>query len=145
MLASSPWLQKHLAFTEILDEAIVSLAIDNDPDFRFCKETASYGLFKVNKGVIPIPQSYEEAMNSPFAKEWLKAMNAEIAALEAKGTWTRVALDGDEGSPPKHRRVTKSKWVYDIKYKRDGTIEKFKARFVVCGYSQEKGLDFEHL
>lgn len=132
-------LQKHLTFTDVLDEAIVTLAIDNDPDFRFCKENATYGLFKVNKGTIPIPKTYEEAMASPFAKQWMEAMDKEMKALEGKGTWDRVS----ESTVPAGRRVTKSKWVYDIKYKRDGSIDKFKARFVVCGYSQEKGLDFE--
>ena len=32
-------------------------------------------------------------------------------------------------------------WVYTIKYKWDGDIEKFKYRFVVCGYSQRQGID----
>ena len=131
--------QKHLNFTDILDETILSLALDNDPDMAFCKEDATYGLFKVNKGTIPIPTSYEEAMASPFAEQWQAAMVREIEALEGKFTWDRVKAE----TVPHGRRVTKSKWVYDIKYNRDGTIEKFKARFVVCGYSQEKGLDFE--
>ena len=43
---------------------------------------------------------------------------------------------------PAGKKVTKSKWVYTIKYNRDGTIERFKSRFVVCGYSQVKGVDF---
>ena len=38
---------------------------------------------------------------------------------------------------PKGRRCVKSKWVFDIK--RSGTI---KTRLVVCGYSQNPGVDF---
>ena len=45
---------------------------------------------------------------------------------------------------PAGRRITKSRWVYDLKYKRDGTIERFKARFVACGYSQIHGQDYTH-
>ena len=37
-----------------------------------------------------------------------------------------------------------ARWCYDVKYKRDGTIERFKARFVACGYSQIFGKDFTH-
>ena len=41
------------------------------------------------------------------------------------------------------RKPTKSRWVYTIKYNRDGTIERFKSRFVVCGYSQRQGVDYD--
>ena len=41
------------------------------------------------------------------------------------------------------RAVAKSRWVYTIKYKRNGDIEKFKSRFVVCGYSQRQGIDYD--
>ena len=37
----------------------------------------------------------------------------------------------------------KSKWVYAIKYNNDGSVEKIKARFVACGYSQSEGSDFD--
>ena len=34
--------------------------------------------------------------------------------------------------------------MYDIKYLRDGTVERFKARFVARGFSQVEGSDFTH-
>ena len=34
--------------------------------------------------------------------------------------------------------------VYKLKLRRDGTIDKFKARYVCCGYSQVEGVDFDH-
>ena len=51
-------------------------------------------------------------------------------------TWEPVDL-------PKGRKGTRSKWVYTVKYNSDGTVERFKARFVVAGYSQIQGLDYE--
>jgi hypothetical protein len=90
-------------------------------------------------GPIPVPKTYEEAMASPWAVKWKEAMQNEITALMENGTWDEIKLSDMKSAS----NVTKSKWVFDIKYNRDGTINKFKARFVVCGYSQIQGLDYD--
>ena len=41
------------------------------------------------------------------------------------------------------RKVIGTKWVWTVKHKEDGTLEKFKARLVAQGYSQIEGFDFQ--
>lgn len=62
-------------------------------------------------------------------------MKMEIKALEDNKTWSIIDL-------PKGKKAIGSKWVYNIKYKANGEIERFKARLVAQGYSQREGLDY---
>ena len=39
--------------------------------------------------------------------------------------------------------VVTSKWIYKIKHAADGSIEKYKSRFVAHGFSQKEGIDYE--
>ena len=46
-------------------------------------------------------------------------------------------------SKPEGKSVVYSKWIYKIKHTADGSIEKYKARFVARGFSQKEGIDYE--
>jgi hypothetical protein len=39
--------------------------------------------------------------------------------------------------------VVSSKWLFKIKHAADGSIEKYKARFVAHGFSQKEGIHYE--
>jgi hypothetical protein len=78
------------------------------------------------------PNSYLEACKDA---KWIQAMNLELDALTKTGTWKIVDL------PPNVKPIG-SRWVYRVKYKSDGTVERYKARLVAKGYSQVEGLDF---
>jgi hypothetical protein len=44
---------------------------------------------------------------------------------------------------PKGQSVVTSKWLFKIRNAADGSIEKYKARFVARGFSQKEGIDYD--
>ena len=44
---------------------------------------------------------------------------------------------------PDRKSVVTSKWIYKIKHATDGSIDKYKARFMARGFSQKEGIDYE--
>ena len=46
---------------------------------------------------------------------------------------------------PQGKSVVSSKWLYKIKHGVDGSIEKYKARFVARGFSQREGEDYDDI
>ena len=77
-------------------------------------------------------------MNSPDVLHWKQAMLDEINALIKNDTWEIVRL-------PEGEKPIGSGWVFRIKHNADGSIERFKGRFVAKGYSQHPGLDFNEV
>lgn len=84
---------------------------------------------------VPKFQTVEEAMKSKYWPAIKEAMEEEIAGKLANKAW-KVVPRGD-------KRVMKGKWVIDVKLNDDGSIKRWKARFVGCGYSQVEGQDFD--
>ncbi|XP_071718218.1 uncharacterized protein [Rutidosis leptorrhynchoides] len=72
-----------------------------------------------------IPNTVEEALKSP---NWKKAMEDEMKALMANNTWEKCML-------PESKKPFGCRWVFTIKHKADGTIERYKARLVAKGYT----------
>ena len=78
------------------------------------------------------PKSFKEASQSD---KWIKAMNAEIEALEANRTWILTDL-------PPNKFSIGCKWVYKVKYKANGLVERYKARLVAKRYTHIEGQDY---
>ena len=67
--------------------------------------------------------------------QWRGAMKLEFDALISNGTWTLCPR-------PNNHNVIRNKWVYKIKQKLDGSVDRFKARLVAKGFKQQCGIDY---
>ncbi|KAJ9561212.1 hypothetical protein OSB04_006372 [Centaurea solstitialis] len=79
-----------------------------------------------------IPTSVEQSLES---KDWREAMKTEMDALRKNDTWESVFF-------PMKKKTVGCRWVFTIKHKPDGTIERYKARLVAKGYTQTYGIDY---
>lgn len=84
------------------------------------------------------PQSVNEAFESANAEKWKKAMKDEYESLLLNDTWTLVKL-------PQSKKVIPCKWVFKTKSDENGNIIRYKARLVVKGYQQKKGIDYHEI
>ena len=71
------------------------------------------------------PTSFEEASQKA---EWRKAIEEEIKALAENQTWDLVPK-------PKDVKPISCKWVYKIKTRLDGSIERYEAHLVAQRFS----------
>lgn len=78
------------------------------------------------------PKSCSKAVSNP---DWFAAMQSEYQALLDNQTWSLCPR-------PKDRNVIHNKWVYKLKQKPDGTIDRYKARLVAKGFEQRDGIDY---
>jgi hypothetical protein len=79
------------------------------------------------------PSSTTEAFSDSRCKA---AMDEEYDGLIKNNTWHLV--------PSCHgQNVIDCKWVYKVKRKADGTVDRYKARLVAKGFKQQYGIDYE--
>jgi hypothetical protein len=81
------------------------------------------------------PKTFDEAWNHEdlvMREKWREAINKELEEMNKK----QVCEVMKKEEIPKDRRTIKCKWIFKIK--QNGV---YKARLVVCGYSQVPGID----
>ena len=89
--------------------------------------------FVTKSAGVEIPNTVEEAMKNP---EWSRAIMEEMQAIKKNNTWDVVQR-------PKDKVPVGRKWVFTVKYKAGGLIERYKARLVAEGYTQTYGIDYQ--
>ncbi|PRQ32401.1 putative RNA-directed DNA polymerase [Rosa chinensis] len=78
------------------------------------------------------PMSFEEAAKS---SRWREAMELEIKAIKKNETWELTTLlVGAKGIGVK--------WIFKTKLNENGEVDKYKARLVDKGYTQQLGIDY---
>jgi hypothetical protein len=78
------------------------------------------------------PTCYTLAMKD---QNWRQAMNVEFDALLKNQTWKLVP-------PSAAYNVIGCKWVFQLKRKADGSIDRYKARLVAKGFHQQSSIDY---
>ncbi|WVZ98359.1 LOW QUALITY PROTEIN: hypothetical protein U9M48_043815 [Paspalum notatum var. saurae] len=84
-------------------------------------------------GIPPVPSSVRDALADPH---WRRAMEEEYAALLANQTWALVP-------PLPGGNVVTGKWIWTHKRRADGTLDRYKARWVLRGFTQRPGVDYD--
>ncbi|GJX19044.1 zinc finger, CCHC-type containing protein [Tanacetum coccineum] len=112
---------------------------DFGPEFQLCliegtrDEVSDQHFYCFN--VKDDPKTFDEAMKSQDVTFWKEAINDEMDSIMGNNTWVLADL------PPGCKPLS-CKWIFKIKLKVDGTIEKFKARLVIQGFKQKSRIDY---
>lgn len=115
-----------------INTCTASLAHPLTSSFHFSKFSPSHQRILASIISADEPRTFTEAMKH---SHWKEAMATEVRALENNNTWTVTTL-------PPGKKPVGCKWVYKIKFKPDGSIERYKARLVAKGYTQQEGIDY---
>lgn len=99
----------------------------------YSKLSPKFKLFTTNLDNIAIPRDIYHALQDD---RWNAAVLEEMRALKKNGTWKVVDL-------PDGKHTVGSKLIFTVKYKADGSIDRFKARLVAQGFTQTQGFDYE--
>ncbi len=108
--------------------------LTDDEDFAFLSETDPL-IIATAQDASDDPTTVREARSHSDWPLWKAAMDKKISTLEQASTWSTIPR-------PTNKNIISSKWVFRIKRKADGTIDKYKAQLVAHGFTQIYGIDY---
>ena len=129
-----------------VDEVFEGISLDARQDswlIQAAALAASVGALTItaDMGELQVPKSFRHAMRSPQSDYWRAAIAAELGGLLALQTWEMVLAS----SMPAGSNLMHCHYVFTVKRRADGSIEKFKARLVADGNTQKQGVDFDRV
>lgn len=89
------------------------------------------------QGDIEIPTTYKQARASKYWPQWKPAMLTELQSLRGHRTWRLVPR-----SSVKKMKVITCRWVFAVKRDERGQVTRFKARLVIHGFKQQRGVNY---
>ena len=102
------------------------------PDYKFF-QTTKYPFQGLHTTILDFePSCYSKVVAN---SRWRAAIKLEFDALMSNGTWTFCPR-------PSNHNIILKKWVYTIKRKSNGSIERFKAQLVAKEFDQQSGVDY---
>ena len=78
------------------------------------------------------PSTHIQALEDPH---WTQAMHTEYQAIIDNNTWSLVRKN-------ETMNIIGCRWIFKLKFKSDGSIDRYKAWLVAKGYAQEDGFDY---
>lgn len=121
---------------------VASLPVSNQVELRRSSRVPKPRVFpdfvtyQVTSIILDDPQTVDEALNRHDGELWQQAMFEEYNSLMENRTWDLVDL-------PLNRKPISCKWVFKSKRNADGIVVRHKARLVIKGFSQSKGIDYD--
>jgi hypothetical protein len=83
------------------------------------------------------PETLDRALKQPDGELWQQAADEEMQSLKRLGVYQVVDNN--------NYNLLKNKWVLKRKRTKEGLIERYKARLVVKGFAQTKGVDYDEV
>jgi hypothetical protein len=121
---------------QLLPKEVLVALIDNVHAMRMCgKAGFRLPIAKMNiqaTALSPLPKTYRGSLADP---NWRDAMIEEFTALQVNNTWDLVPQPFDGN-------IVTGKWVFRHKFHSDGSQDRYKARWVLQGFTQQLGIDF---
>jgi hypothetical protein len=87
-----------------------------------------------------VPKNIREAMEIPH---WKAAVDKEMNSINANQTFKKIYKGCPEAQSLKGQPKVSGRWLFKIKTNENGEILKYKARWVIRGFTQRFGVDYD--
>src|SRR5260370_150614 len=87
---------------------------------------------------VDVPHTYNDAMDHSDSNAWLESCQDKLLSLRETQTYVLVSIDKIKAD-----NIVGCQWVFALKIGPDGSMERYKARIIVKGFSQAYLVDYD--